>query len=90
VEGDESLQYDELVAEVEQRVTQLESVDGRYNSRFNSALLQPEKRKKPIKSQYNPETLKTFILGSSRFSGKSLPENLRPANLHPESPHHKE
>jgi len=32
VEGDESLQYDELVAEIEQRVAQLESVLGRYNS----------------------------------------------------------
>ena len=45
VEGDESLQCDELVAEIEQRVTQLESVLGRYNSRFNPALLQPQKPK---------------------------------------------
>jgi hypothetical protein len=32
---DEGLQNDELVAEVEQRVTQLESILGRYNSRFD-------------------------------------------------------
>ena len=41
VEGDESLQCDELVAEIEQRVTQLENFLSRYNSRFNPALLQP-------------------------------------------------
>jgi hypothetical protein len=40
-EGDESLQCGELVAEIKQRVTRLESVLRRYNSRFNPALLQP-------------------------------------------------
>jgi hypothetical protein len=45
VEGDESLQYDELVAEIEQRVAQLESVLGRYKSRFNPAPMQPQKPK---------------------------------------------
>ena len=41
VEGDESLQCDELVAEIQQRVTQLENVLSRYDIRFNPALWQP-------------------------------------------------
>jgi hypothetical protein len=36
VEDDESLQCDELVAELEQRVTQLENVLTRYNSRYEA------------------------------------------------------
>jgi hypothetical protein len=37
VESDESLQCDELVAEIEHRVTQVESVLGRYNNWFDPA-----------------------------------------------------
>jgi hypothetical protein len=60
VEGDESLQYDELVAEIEQRVTQLESVLDRCNSRFDPAPLQPQKFKRFSDAlSCNPETLKT-------------------------------
>jgi hypothetical protein len=53
MEGDESLQCDELIAEIDQRVTQLESILGRYTSRFNPTLLQPQTPKnghpKPLK-----------------------------------------
>jgi hypothetical protein len=62
VEDGESLQCDELVAEIEQRVTQLESVLSRYNSRFDPFLLQPQKPKQVSDTLQlcNPDTLHTL------------------------------
>jgi hypothetical protein len=42
VEADESVQFIELVSEIEQRATQLEDVLSRYNTRYTSATLNPK------------------------------------------------